>query len=115
VPLEQLVQEPFIVPGEGLKYQVGRLLSGRQLKRKYASKEDYVTISFVRGGLGVSILPELMLRDFADQVECRPLNVKAERQVGLAAQSFSRISPVGKCFVRFLRRSFEHVKYNQTT
>lgn len=104
VPLARLIQEPFIIPGEGLKYQVGRLLAGQPLNRKYASKEDYVTIAFVRGGMGVSILPELMLRDFSTEVACRPLDVKAERQVGLAAQSFSRISPAGKCFVKFIRR-----------
>ena len=103
VPLDLLVQEPFIIPGEGLKYQVGHLLAGRPLNLMYASKEDYVTISFVRSGLGVSILPELMLRDFSDAVECRPLDVRAERQVGLAALSFSRISPAGRRFVKFLR------------
>ena len=107
VPLDALIQETFIIPGEGLKYQVGHLLAGRTLKRQYASKEDYVTISFVRGGLGVSILPELMLRDFGDAVECRPLDVKAERLVGLAVQDFLRISPAGKCFVKFLKSYFQ--------
>ena len=107
VPFDLLIREPFVLPGEGLNFEIGRLLGGRRLNQKYSSKDDYVAAALVRGGLGVSILPELWLREFVDQVERRPLDVEAERRLGLATLSFSRLSPVGKCFVKFLKGYFQ--------
>jgi len=59
VSLARFAEEPFILPGEGLRYGVGAIFNraGIRPNIKFSSSSDYTTIAMVESELGVSILP----------------------------------------------------------
>ncbi len=54
---------------------------------RFETKDDYAVIAMVRQGLGVSIMPSLLLRGNTDGVEIRPIDPPASRTIALAAAS----------------------------
>lgn len=54
---------------------------------QFTTWDDYAIMSMVEHGLGVSILPELILQKKPFNIVTRPLNVPAKRQIGLALKS----------------------------
>ncbi len=94
--LSEIVGEPFIIPGESSRSHVWELFTrhGFPFPKVYSSPVDYVTISLVKEGLGLSIIPELILRDFSANIEARYLlEEDAVRTLGVAMLSLSKCSP----------------------
>ena len=52
---------------------------------RFETKDDYAVIAMVRQGLGVSVMPSLLLRGNTDGVEIRPIDPPASRTIALAA------------------------------
>lgn len=65
---------------------------------RFTSKDDYAIIAMVEQGLGVSIMPELLLQDHMDHVVALELVPKAGRLIGLAIPNASRTSPATRSF-----------------
>jgi DNA-binding transcriptional LysR family regulator len=107
--LAEISGEPFIIPGESSRSHVGEFCArhGCTLPKAYSSPVDYVTISLVKEGLGLSIVPELILRDFADDVEARYLlEEDAVRTLGVALLSLSKCSPATGKFLELIKQAF---------
>lgn len=65
----------------------------------YSVNDDYVILSMVASGLGVSILPELVVQRSTYPVITKPLDPPQFRDIGIAARSFSAASPVTNRFL----------------
>ena len=61
---------------------------------RYSVNDDYVVLAMVSQGLGVSILPELVLRNTPYPVVTKPLDPPYHRDLGLAVRSAASLSPV---------------------
>ena len=85
-PLEAIGDEPFISLLESGNQDARRALelSGVRANVKFKTKDDYALIAMVEQGLGVSILPELLLRGHDHNVCTIPLRNGAARTIGLA-------------------------------
>ena len=59
-------------------------------------------MSMVESGLGVSILPELILRRIPYRIAARELDVPACREIGLALRSTKDAAPAVRCFLSYL-------------
>ena len=58
-------------------------------------------------GLGVGILPELILQCIPYRIEIRPLAQPYYRQIGLAMKDRRRLSPAAQSFVSYLKPDAE--------
>jgi len=103
--LDQLSGESFLIAktGSGLDKDVMQILS----KAKYipnidcTSNLDYSIIAMVAHGLGVSIMPLLMIKDHLSDVAVRPFAPAVTRRLGIATRSFQQLSPAAKLFIKY--------------
>lgn len=104
-PIHAFSDEWFIAPSRGFDYDVHRVLDrlSHKPKIKITSQNDYIIISMVSQGLGVSILPKLILNGFEDQVACVPLKPKFVRELGIGVRCLETASPACRNFIEFAR------------
>lgn len=86
IPLWELCRDPFLLLERGENREVAELFARYDLSPRvhFTTWEDYAIMSMVESGLGVSILPSLILRRIPYRVVIRPLVEPACRQLGVA-------------------------------
>ena len=92
-------RESFISLPQSSNHDIHRALdkAGITPNIRYTTKDDYAVIAMVEKGLGVSIVPELLVRGRGPNVELRPLEPKATRTIALALPQ-GPASPSGEAF-----------------
>ena len=101
IPIEEFHQEPFISLLQTSSHDIHRALdrAGVRPKIKFTTKDDYAILAMVAQGLGVSIVPQLLIQGRTDNLEVRPLEPRASRTIALAiAQSVAL--PAVEAFAR---------------
>lgn len=98
--------ETFIIPSEGISYQVGKIL--RQAKGKRIEPNgflsDQAAIAMVKGGCGLSILPKLVLDSYASTGYIRRiLNPQVNRTIYFCVSSGKTLRPTVRAFSSFVR------------
>ena len=94
VPIEAFQNEQFIMPLAGYDYEVHHVLDRLEHYPhiRFSACNDYAIISLVTAGLGVSILPELLLRNYQnDAVAMFPFHLWLPDAHGGATTSSSAI------------------------
>ena len=89
IPLAPLCAEPFILLEKSGEADAAELFAraGLQPHVRFTTWDDYAIMSMVENGLGVSILPALILRRCPYRVVLRELAIPAYRKIGLALRS----------------------------
>ncbi|MCT1401065.1 LysR family transcriptional regulator [Paenibacillus sp. p3-SID867] len=105
ISLSQIENEPFIMPSQGSDYDVNRMLVKARIKPdiKYTLGDDYAIMAMVEKGLGISILPELVLRGQLRNIRLIELKEKSFRSLGIAVNSMREISPATKRFLNYVK------------
>ncbi len=100
-PVAQLQNEPFISLLESSDHDTRRIMNaaGVTPNIRFTTKDDYAIIAMVEQGLGMSIMPELLLQQRTENVVTMELLPKASRLIGLAIPSVSGTSPATRAFV----------------
>lgn len=104
---EELRQAPYILRPDSLD-GAGRAFFREAPCRPrivYSAKDDYAVMAMVERGLGVSLLPELLLRRTPYKVAKRELDPQATRQIGVACKSVSALSPAARQFWRHVEQA----------
>ncbi|MDO4174183.1 MAG: LysR family transcriptional regulator [Eubacteriales bacterium] len=104
VTLEELEKEPFLVIEEGSQSKPLEAFRQRGLEPAVRMRvhDDYSILSMVESGLGVSILPELVLRKTNYQVSIVPIMPVLTRKIGLVMQDKNAMPIASKYFIRYL-------------
>ena len=104
VPLPALCAEPFLLLEKGARPEVSDIFRRRGLTPRvhFTTWDDYAIMSMVESGLGVSILPELILRRTPYRVAARELDIPARREIGLALRDGAYVSPAVRRFLSYL-------------
>lgn len=111
-PVAELAKEPFIGLLETSDRDARGVFDacGASPIIKYTTKDDYAVIAMVACGLGVSIMPELLLRNSPEGVRCLPLDPPASRTIGLCLPDADRAGPATRRFAEYacdwIRRHF---------
>jgi len=102
-PVREVAEEPFISLLEASNHDARRALEAAGLKPnvRFTTKDDYAIIAMVGQGLGVSIMPELLLRGRDDGVVTRPLDPPASRTLALAIPAAAHAGPAARRFAEF--------------
>ena len=104
-PVENFNDAPFIMPmsSTGFDHDVHSVLekSNFSASIKFSSIDDTAIISMVEHGLGISILPELVLKDRSSRVKTLSLKPEYFRSLGIALPSIDGASPAVKKFLEY--------------
>jgi len=86
VSLEQLRDETFVLLESGYSQITEKMFksAGMLPKQQYTVKDDYTVMSMVESGLGVSLLPELMLQRTPYKMYTCPTNPAFYRHLGVS-------------------------------
>lgn len=104
VTLSQLAEYPFLVIEEGSfsrPMEAFRELS-LQPKVRLRVHDDYSILPMVESELGVSILPELVLRKTNYQIKILPLKPAITRKIGFIAKDKNELPLATKSFINFM-------------
>jgi DNA-binding transcriptional LysR family regulator len=104
VPIEAFENEQFIMPLAGYDYEVHHVLDRLEHYPhiRFSACNDYAIISLVTAGLGVSILPELLLRNYRNDAVAMPLDPPQYRILGMGVPQLKSVSPVTRNFMRYV-------------
>lgn len=103
-PLKELCKEPFMLLEKGAKAEISELFERNGLKPnvRFTTWDDYAVMSMVESGLGVSILPQLILKRVPYHIICKSLDVEACRHIGFAVRDMKTASIAVKRFIDYL-------------
>lgn len=112
-PVAQVQYESYISLLESSDHDTRAIWrnSGVTPNIRFTSKDDYAIIAMVEQGLGMSIMPELLLQDHTDNVVVMELVPKASRLIGLAIPNASRTGPATRsfadCVVEWIKEKYQ--------
>ena len=112
-PLVECETEPFISLLESSDHDARRALeaAGVRPNVRFYTKDDYAVIAMVEQGLGMSIMPELLLKGRNYDLHILPLIPEAKRTIGLAVAAGSKAGPATRRFADYVVR---YVTANKT-
>lgn len=103
-PVVECETEPFISLLESSDHDARNALNAAEVKPniKFYTKDDYAIIAMVEHGLGMSIMPELLLKGRKDDIISMPLVPEAKRTIGLAVAASEKAGPAVRRFVDYI-------------
>lgn len=101
IPLERLLQEPFLSCPE---QYIERMLPQDAARVEVTASDDAAILSMVAGGLGVSVLSAFSLAGYEGQVRVIPLAQPISRRLGAAVKSPPAANTAARYFLSFLKR-----------
>lgn len=102
----ELAGEPFISLMENSNQDARSVLeaAGVQVEVRYTAKDDYAIIAMVEAGLGVSIMPELLLEGHSGGVATVEIEGAQKRTIGLAVSAAGTGNPCVESFAGFVQQ-----------
>jgi DNA-binding transcriptional LysR family regulator len=105
-PVEKIPGDPFVMM-EDADHEVADYFQRIQVKPdvRFVVKDHSAIISMVESGLGISLLPELLLRNTPYHIVIKELSVPAYRRIGIAVRDSPPASPAVRRFLEYARQS----------
>lgn len=105
IPLFALCSEPFMLLEKGKKTEISEIFErcGLTPNTHFTTIDDYAVMSMVESGLGVSILPQLILKRVPYRIVTKELDVPVYRNIGLALRNKQTASLAVKRFIEYLK------------
>ncbi len=100
-----LEDQPFLLLEHGGKTEVSELLEAHDIhpRIRFTTWEDFAIMSMAEKGLGIGILPDMILQRIPYNVVVRPLEKPYYREICLAMKDRDRMTPAALKFVEYLR------------
>ncbi|MEG0129000.1 LysR family transcriptional regulator [Clostridium sp.] len=104
VPVTELCNDPFMLLQKGSNLEISKIFETYGLKPQvhFTTWDDYAIMSMVESGLGIGILPELILKRTPYNIVSRELDIDAYRQIVFAMQNEKTSSLAVKRFINYL-------------
>lgn len=110
VDIHKLEGRDFIMSNVKFDNDVTRVLGKENVKPNVVvtSMDDFAIMSMVLEGIGIAMLPELVIRDFVlPDVEYRELDPPQYRELGIVVPSVRAAGPITRTFMGILMTYFE--------
>ncbi len=104
-PIEKLCEEKFMLLEKGARAEISELFERNELEPDvhFTTWDDYAVMSMVESGLGVSILPELILKRVPYDIAAKSLDVEAFRKIGFCVKDMKTVPHVVRKFMEYLQ------------
>lgn len=103
-PMKELEKNPFMLLEKGAKAEISAIFERNHLTPQvhFTTWDDYAIMSMVENGLGISILPELILQRIPYHIITKELEVPAYRSIGIAMRNQKSLSLAVRRFLEYL-------------
>lgn len=104
VSIHDLNDQLFLLLEHGGKTEVSDLLERHHVRPRirFTTWEDFAIMAMVEKGMGISILPDLILKRVPYRIEIRSLAEPYYRSIGLAMKSRKHVTPAVEKFMKYL-------------
>lgn len=104
-PASELAEEPFILLEEGEDYEIMAAFDklGIRPHVKYTAREDRTILAMVSEGLGISLLPRLMVSHSPLPVQVCRAPLQFDRTIGIGVKDEKALSKSTRLFVDYVR------------
>ena len=111
-PISFARQESFISLLESSDQDLRRALDAEDIRPnvRFVTKDDYAIIAMVEQGLGIAIMPELLLQGRRDNIAALELKPQANRTIALAVTEAGERSPATREFADFVVSRVKGIK-----
>lgn len=105
-PVHALCDAPFMILEKGGKSEVSEIFEKNNIAPDihFTTWDDYAIMSMVESGLGISILPQLILRRVPYRIIIKELDVPAHRDIAFALRSKKSASLAVTKFIEYLHK-----------
>lgn len=102
-PVNELMNSPFMLLEKGAKAEISKIFDKHHISPQvhFTTWDDYAIMSMVENGLGISILPELILQRIPYRIIPKELEVPAFRSIGIAMREKKLLSLAAKRFIEY--------------
>lgn len=109
VSLQELANEPFILLNEGELSEPLEVFKQSKLEPniQYRVIDDYTIMSMIENGLGISILPRLVLNRTNYNIITKEITPPIVRTIGIAFKNKKALPIASRYFIDFLVQQFE--------
>ncbi|TWT27216.1 LysR family transcriptional regulator [Planomicrobium sp. CPCC 101110] len=103
-PISELTKSPFMLLEKGAKAEIAEIFEKHRISPEvhFTTWDDYAIMSMVENGLGISILPELILQRIPYRIVAKELEVPAYRDIGIGMREQKSLSRAAKRFMEYL-------------
>lgn len=103
-PVNDLLNRPFMLLEKGAKAEISEIFEMHHISPQvnFTTWDDYAIMSMVENGLGISILPELILKRIPHKIIAKELEIPAFRNIGIAMREQKSLSLASKRFLEYL-------------
>lgn len=104
VDIADLNDQPFLLLEHGGKTEVSDLLEKSHVRPdiRFTTWEDFAIMAMLEKHMGVSILPDLILKRVPYRIEIRPLKEPYYRLIGLVMKNQRHLTPAVEAFIKYL-------------
>ena len=105
VSIEEMRGQPFVIQSSGCDADVQNYLKKYRLEVRSSCHvaDDQSTVAMVQSGLGISIMPRMLMESGSASVQVLPIEPGASRTIGMACLSEAGMSPAAKQMLRFVQ------------
>lgn len=105
IDIHDLENQPFLLLEHGGKTEVSELLERNHVHPdiRFTTWEDFAIMAMAEKGLGIGILPDMILRRIPYKLEIRSLEMPYYREIGLAMKNKNRLTPATQKFIEYLK------------
>lgn len=104
-PINELLNNPFMLLEKGAKAEISEIFEKHHISPQvhFTTWDDYAIMSMIENGLGISILPELILQRIPYKIIAKELEIPSFRNIGVAMREQKLLSIATKRFLQYLQ------------
>ena len=106
IPLSLLAEEPFMLLEKGDKAEISAYLQAHHVQPNvtFTTWDDYAIMALVEQQLGISILPQLILKRAPYAIISKSLEIPAYRHIGIGMRNEASISIAAATFIEYIKK-----------
>lgn len=111
IGIKEMSSRHFVSQRESTDADIQKYLKTNDLHvtARYHVVDDLSTVVMVAGGLGICIMPELVMRDIPYKVQKYPMDPPASRIIGLACLNPKLMAPAVRCLYRYILNEYSNI------
>ncbi len=106
VPLSELKKHPSIIESFDRDSHKVFDQAGVSLDARFYSKDAIAILSMVQEGLGIAVLPELIIDQFPGDYDYRLLDPEVYRTLGIGVRNMRNCGPLARFLIKYIKDTY---------